>query len=327
MQANHIYKVEKYSDSLKNIFKGVYNDFLSNAYVEYKFEIEPLAYDDFIRCVNDGLISCLVLLEDEIPTGFMVYTTEISDSLELNLIHCIGNENLNKKRCLLMEKFIELTKDIIQNRVVTYPMLGNQSQFAEEIINYGFELTGLSVLRFSFENPKSGNIFRNFTPIVLPDDYKIITWSQQYADEIPKILLKSFENTTDALFDTRFTSLEGCEDILNKITTNIYGRFLPECCSILLYKEKPVGFCLANITAGTIANIPLIGILKEHIGKGFGKELLYNTVKAIINTHLSRLSEINASTETDSYPALKMYRSIGFKEDYYYPQAYRPIKK
>ena len=31
------------------------------------------------------------------------------------------------------------------------------------------------------------------------------------------------------------------------------------------------------------------------------------------------------TTETDNYQALKMYRHIGFKEDYAYPQSYLPI--
>ena len=36
------YKVQKYTEDIKNIFKGVYNDFKNKAYSEYKFELEPL---------------------------------------------------------------------------------------------------------------------------------------------------------------------------------------------------------------------------------------------------------------------------------------------
>lgn len=326
MMNNHIYKVVKYSDNLKNIFKGVYNDFLSKAYIEYRFEIEPLLYDDFITSVDNKLIDCLILLEDEIPTGFMVYTTEISEAIELNLIHCLGDENLNHKRKLLMDKFMEENAVLLKEKVVTYPMLGTQNDFTPEIVNYGFNLTGLAVLRFKFENAKSANLFKSYIPPVMPNDYKVVNWATKYEDEVPLLIQKAFKDSVDARFDPRFNSIEGCRDILNKITTNIYGRFMPDACSLLLYKDKPVGFCLANITAGTIANIPLIGIIKEHCGKGFGKALLYNSVKSAINNYLSHLSEINASTETDNYAALKMYRSIGFKEDYNYTQAYRPFK-
>lgn len=327
MSNNSTYKVEKYNDNLKNIFKGVYSDFLSKAYIEYKFEIEPLTYDDFIQSVNDNLIDCLILLEDDIPTAFMVYTKEISDAIELNLIHCIGNEHLNKKRHLLMSKFMEINHELMQKKVVTYPMLGSQDEFTPEITHYGFDLIGLAVLRFEFGNPKSGAIYKAYKPSNLPNNYAVTSWNNKYLVDVSNVLLQSFKETTDALFDPRFTTDKGCEDIMTKITDNIYGRFLPDSCSILLYKNKPVGFCMANITAGKIANIPLIGILKEHRSKGLGEALLYNTVKSLINNHLSHLSEVNVSTETDNYPALKMYRKLGFKEAYYYPQAYRKIKK
>ena len=92
------YQVQEYSEEQKNIFKGLYNDFKTKAYSEYKFELEPLEYDDFTASVNEGLIKCLILFEDSIPTAFMVYTTEISEALELNLIHCIGEENKNANR-------------------------------------------------------------------------------------------------------------------------------------------------------------------------------------------------------------------------------------
>ena len=38
------------------------------------------------------------------------------------------------------------------------------------------------------------------------------------------------------------------------------------------------------------------------------------------------ISEVNTTTETNNFQALKMYRHLGFKEDYNYPQAYLPIK-
>ena len=109
------YNVQEYSDEQKNIFMGLYNDFKTKAYSEYKFELEPLDYDDFTASVNEGLIKCLILFEDSIPTAFMVYTTEISEALELNIIHCIGDENRNSKRkisyavfCLKKKKKIKI---------------------------------------------------------------------------------------------------------------------------------------------------------------------------------------------------------------------------
>lgn len=320
------YQVQEYSDEYKSIFKGVYNDFKTRAYAEYKFELEPLDYEDFTASVNAKLINCLILFEEAIPTAFMVYTTEISEALELNIIHCIGNENLNSKRKMLLDKFVEVNSELLKEKVVTYPMLGSQEEFTSEITNYGFKLVGLAVERFYFNNDASREIFKNYKPLPLPEGYKITAWEAKYCEEMVNVINTAFKDTSDALFDPRFASKEGCTDILNKILTSVYGKFLPDCTSVLLYNKQPVGICFANITAGRIANIPLIGMGKEHCSKGLGLSLLHTSMKKLLSRCGNSLSEVNASTETDNYPALKMYRRLGFKEDYYYPQAYRPIQ-
>ena len=40
----------------------------------------------------------------------------------------------------------------------------------------------------------------------------------------------------------------------------------------------------------------------------------------------SQLSEINTTTETNNLQALRLYKNLGFIEDYSYPQAYLPIR-
>ena len=319
-----LYKVQKYSSEYKKIFKGVYDDFKSRSFSDYKFELEPLEYDEFLKYVGEGFINCIIFLEDEIPTAFMVYTTEISESLELNIIHCLGNENTNLKRNLLLEKFFELERTLLEKKVTTYPMLGSQEQFVPDIANYGFKMVAVAVLRFNFRNPNSLETFSKFTPPFMQPEYRLTSWKNEYLEDIVDVVYSSFRETADAQFDPRFSSFEGAKDIVEKITQEVYGTFLPECTSVMLYDEKPVGVCFANITAGKIANIPVIGLKHGHCGKGLGEIMLHNTVKNLLAVKNLSLEEVNASTETDNYPALKMYRRLGFKEDYYYPQAYRP---
>ena len=46
-----------------------------------------------------------------------------------------------------------------------------------------------------------------------------------------------------------------------------------------------------------------------------------------INEKLTKpITEVNTTTETNNFQALKMYRHLGFKEDYNYPQSYLPTK-
>lgn len=322
-----IYKVEQYNSNYFRIFSGVYNDFKMNAANDYNFELEPLAYPNFIKSIEEGLLNCLILFEDDIPTGFLVYTTLISESLELNIIHCIGNENLNAKRKLLLEKFIEVNKHLMREKVVTYPMLGKQATFVQDIENFGFKVVNTSVMGFNLSDITAINKTKEIYVPKLPHDYTITNWKTIYFKEAADVMHQAFRESSDALFDSRFLSVKGCKDIVEKITDNVYGQFLPGITKVLLYKKHPVGFCFANLTNEKIANIPIVAILKKHRNYGFGKILLKQLVDNLLTSAIAggwALKELNASCDSDNLAAVKMYNSIGFTEEYTYPQAYHP---
>ena len=324
------YETELLNGNISKIFAGVYNDFKAKAVSEYKFELEPLSYEEFIDAVEKKYMQCVVLKENDIPTAFLVYTTSISEAVELNLIHCLGTEDEIIKVKLLIEKFLELTEEERRNKVVSYPMLGHQSVFTAEIAKFGFKYIGQAVLRFMLGNASSERTLENMKLTPRPDGYKIVSYDDSFREDAIRVIHESFQDAQDALFDTRFKSMEGTEDIINKIVENVYGEFLPDVTSVLLYKDSPVGFAFANVTGGDIANIPLVAIEKEHRGHGFSEHLLNRSIKTIVDwTKLGRrvFSEVNVTTETNNYKALKMYRKIGFREDFCYPQAYLLPKK
>lgn len=324
------YSAEVLNQDTFKIFKGVYNDFKSKAVSEYKFELDPLDYEGFIDAVEKGYLKCIVLKENEIPTAFLVYTTSISESIELNMIHCLGSEDETTKQKLLIEKFLELTEADRQTKIVSYPMLGHQSIFTADIAKYGFKFVGLAVLRFFMGNASSERILENMKLPEKPEEYKVASFSENYREDAVRIIHECFRDTSDALYDSRYLSIEGTRDIINKIVDGIYGEFLPEATSVLLYNDSPCGFVFANVTGGKIANIPLVAIEKEHRGKRFSELLLNRTVKTIVDWSKlgkQQFSEVNVTTETNNYKALKMYRKIGLREDYCYPQAYLLSKK
>ena len=323
--ADTSYEVELLNSNIYKFFAGVYNDFKAKAVDEYKFELEPLPYEEFVDAVEKDYMKCIVLKENEIPTAFLVYTTSISEAVELNLIHCLGTEDELTKIKLLIEKFLELTEVERQTKVVSYPMLGHQAVFTADISKYGFKYIGLAVLRFMMGNASSERILENMKLSEKPSEYKIVSYDPSYREDAVRIIHESFRDTQDAIYDTRFKTIEGTKDIINKVVDSIYGEFLPEVTSVLLYNDKPVGFAFANVTGGKIANLPLVAIEKEHRGHGFSEHLLNRSIKTIVDwTKLGKkvFSEVNVTTETNNYKALKMYRRIGFREDFCYPQAY-----
>lgn len=306
-------------------FENLYNDFKDRAVEDYKFELAPLEYADFVDAIRKDLIKCIVLFEDSIPVAFLIYTTSISESVELNIIHSYHLENMEERAKVLVKEFLDETEFDREDKVVSYPLLGKQQDLIHVMAAYGFKFIGTVVLRFMMCGTNSKEILNMYKPEALSPEYYLTDWDNRYFEDAIKVVCEAFKDSSDALFDSRFKTEEGCDDILSKITQNIYAEFVPEATSVLLYNGKPVGFCFMNLTDGKIANIPIFGLKKEHQGLGLSKIMLRNSLEKLIAMEESGerpISEVNTTTETDNYQALKLYRHLGFKEDYDYPQAY-----
>lgn len=276
---------------------------------------------------ENRLINCIIYTENETPKAFLVYTLAISESIELNIIHSQNFENIAQRSCALIKFFLEEVKSERVEKVVCYPMLGKQKSIVGEISLLGFKFVGIAVLRFLLHETTSRQILNIAQLENLPKDYSIKSWNDDYMNDAVRVVQNAFSTSADALFDTRFSSLDGTYDILNKIVTNVYADFIPVASSVLFYKNKPVGFCFANVTGGKIVNIPIFAISKEHQAKGLSKYLLAETLHKILilsDENELPITEINTNTETNNFQALKMYRNLGFKEDYNYPQSYLP---
>lgn len=316
----------------KNDYKGfapVYEDFRTRAIDEYSFELEPLGFEDFTEAVEKKLIDCLVLFEDSIPVAFLVYTTAISEAVELNIIHTYKMENTSERAEYLLKKFLELTKSERIDKIVCYPMLGAQKDLINDVARYGFKFVGIAVLRFMMSGTNSREILKMAELSELSSNYKLVEWDNKYFDDAVIVVQEGFETSADALFDPRFKTVEGTRDIISKIVENIYAEFLPEATSVILYNNEPVGFCFMNLTGGSIANIPIVSIKKDFQGKGLSKHMLKKSVEKLLewaDNGEKPIVEVNTTTETNNFQALKMYRNIGFKEDYNYPQSYLPIR-
>lgn len=310
-------------------FATVYNDFRDRAVTEYNFELEPLDFEGFTDAVEKNLIDCLVLYDNTIPVAFLVYTTAISEAIELNIIHSFKMENMVERAMYLLKKFLELTKAERLDKIVCYPMLGSQKNLIGDIARYGFKFVGIAVLRFMMAGTNSREILKTTQLSQLDNEYRLVDWQDKYFEDAVEVVQEGFETSADALFDPRFKTIEGTRDIISKIVKNIYAEFLPEATTVMLYNNIPVGFCFMNLTGGRIANIPIVSIRKEHQGKGLSKHMLKKSVEKLIemaDNGIKPITEVNTTTETNNFQALKMYRHLGFKEDYNYPQSYLPTK-
>ena len=222
---------------------------------------------------------------------------------------------------------MENTKEDRKNSVVCYPMLGSQGEYTPDIAHFGFKFVGLIVLRYLMNDSLSSMILDNIDTTKMDSKYELVSWNSKYLDSAVNIIHETFKQTSDALFDQRFTTLDGTRDIVDKIVNSIYGEFLPNSTTVLLCDGIPVGFAFANVTGGKIANIPLVGVLEQHRGTGLSVLMLHRVMTTIIDSMRAgkyNFSEVNVTTETDNFGALRMYRAVGFREDYSYTQAYLP---
>ena len=310
-------------------FEDLYEDFRAKASTDYNFELEPLDYDGFLEALDKDLIKCIVLYDNDNPSAFLVYTTAISEAIELNIIHANDIENFNQKAKELLEKFLEVTKTLRRNKIVCYPMLGEQKNLISVIAKLGFKFIGIEVLRFKFDTNASQEIFDHARIVQIPDDYEVVSWNDSYFEDAVEVIHEAFKESSDALFDPRFTTEEGTRDIITKIVKDVYAEFMPNSTSVLLYEGKPVGFAFMNLTGGTIVNIPIVGIKEEHQGKGLSTIMLKHSMDYVLKAvklYGTPLAEINTTTETNNLQALRLYKNLGFLEDYSYPQSYLPIE-
>lgn len=321
-----IYTFDEYKEEYNKIFAGVYNDFKMRAMQDYKFELNPLEYDDFVKSTENNLIKCIILFEQDIPTGFLSYTDLISEAVELNIIHVIQGEDTAAKRCALLEKFLSDIREIKGERVISYPILGVQEEILPYIQNFDFKTVNQSVMSFNFNYKDVVSALCSEPLKRLNNGFEIKSWNDDYFYGATKLINEAFKDMNDSKFDTRFLSFEGTKDIIEKIVSGIYGKFLPDETKVLTYRDEIIGICFANLTNPNIANIPLVAVNDIYRGKSFGKYLLKSVVmdinKLVLTGKIS-LSEINASCDTDNKSAYNMYLDTGFKEIYSYKQAYK----
>jgi|GEM_PF-1387330 len=320
-----MYKIQPLTGNFFKIFSGVYNDFCQNSATDYKFEIPPLDYKGFIEYFEKGLIQCVVLLEDEIPTGFLAYSSVENLAVEVFIIHIIGEVDIENKAEALAKEFLKLTADLRTTRIVSYPMLGKQEKYKEKLEKLGFKFVNLGVMVFDPNDRQKQRDIQIMPSMGLPIGFKVVSYTDIHFEELVNAVNLAFEDSSDVHYDERFKTTAGSRDIAEKITNSFYGKFIPQASKILLFENKLTGFCLANITADTIGNIPLVGVLPEYRGQGLSKIMLKMVLEDIIKSVKSgflKLTEINTSVDLDNASAMKMYKGLGFKESYSYPQGY-----
>jgi len=297
--------------------RELYEDFRQKALTDYKYQDLPIDYEIFINALKNKALEGLVRFENDTAEGLLIFSQGKCNTAEINAVH-------SAHRPALLKVLIGLLKLRKNCDVLSYPMLGAQAAEVKDISCLGFKFVGQSIVKFDFQDPVSYRVLRNSQDVELKDT-KLAFWDDKYSEQAVEIIHLGFKNNKNANFDPRFKSMEGSADVLEMVLNDEYGKFLPTQSRLLLRDDKLEGFCLTVLATEEKINIPLIALRKGERNKGLGKLLLKSVIGGfakLINEKKLPLKEINATTDTDNYPALKMYRRLGFREEYYYPHAY-----
>jgi GNAT superfamily N-acetyltransferase len=303
----------------------LYRQFSAVAKEAYNWDVTPVPFETFRQHIVEQKLSGYQVLDSVTheSIGLALLRFELHGAVEINLIHTEAPQH----KVFLDVLIPWLIADLKQRddwEVISYAMLGKQAAFIRNILWYGFKAVGQCIVEFDMLNTLSIQILGQ-QPAVLEAGYSIVPWHPAYASGVIDCIVQCFSGAADALWDPRFRTHEGAQQVLNLMLSGQIGTLLPDCTQILLKEGIPMGFCFLLKTDMTKANIPLIGIHPLANGKGLGKLVLKKTLEAVISGLLAETNtilSINATTDTANNQAIRMYRRLGFTETDHYPHVY-----
>lgn len=309
----------------------LYQRFSESAKPDYHWSYDPVDFKPFKKSIAAKILQGYWVEDTSVdrPVGLMLYRQEDHRALEINVIY---SELEDKKTILdrLIRLFIADIRDTEGWDVVSYAMLGKQEHFIRTICWYGFKPVGQAILNFDFMDTIALQILKQQKLELPGPEYQIDTWKPEYAGEVSQSVFESFSKSSDAKWDPRFRTLTGTRKVVGALTYGMMGKFLPACTTVALKDGVPVGFCFLVQDDVTSGNIPLIGVRPSETGKGLGNLLLQACIERCIDDMLAgnnSVLKITTTMDTDNIAAIKMYRRMGFREEYNYPHVYLTREK
>jgi len=311
--------------------QAIYGRFSARARTDYRWAYSPVPFELFKETVAQGFMAGYLVEDTSVEdiVGFLLYCPEAHRAIEINVIY---SELEDKKAILdkLIVPFILDVRELDGWDVISYAMLGEQEGFVRSINWYGFKPVGQAIVNFDIMDSISLQIMKQQKPPELTDGFSLSQWQPQLAGAVAETIYEAFHKTSDAFWDPRFRTVQGARDVLSLITSGDMGKFLPDCTTLALQDGVPVGFCFIVQAADFTGNIPLIGVNPIAKRKGLGLHMLQtslnNTVQGVLDGHVNLL-KVHATHDTDNISAIKMYRRMGFREDYNYPHVFLTREK
>jgi ribosomal protein S18 acetylase RimI-like enzyme len=318
----------KYQEAVKNL----YQVFTNQAQTTYEWELPPSPWDSIILALRQGTLHGVLVLEATMdPVALLITENTPHGVLEINVLITATPDLAGNKGILNALMRFWLPQALAQPNwtVISFAMLGCQAKWVHTIGWYGFQLSGQAIVSLNFTDWASVQVLSKQQPKTLSPDFTLSSWtilSDEQKSNVPAVIHKAFAQTHDTLWDPRLMTLAGCNTIMDLLVNDQLGQHLDHCSQVLLHQTQPIGFCFLLQTGAMLGNIPLIGLHPQWHGHGLSQQLLFTTLRTVINDMMTEsrlLEKITATTDTDQFAALRLYRKLGFQEVSHYPHAYQ----
>jgi ribosomal protein S18 acetylase RimI-like enzyme len=146
-----------------------------------------------------------------------------------------------------------------------------------------------------------------------PLGYQLVSWHPRYRDAVAEVMWQANHGLPDALIYPALQTVEGCRDLVAKIATGRWGRFLAGASPVALDADGiVVGLLLAGRIARGTGYVLEVAVLPEHQGAGLGKALV---ALCLARCQATGLSKASLAVSRHNAPAMGLYHKLGFEEE------------
>ncbi len=148
----------------------------------------------------------------------------------------------------------------------------------------------------------------------LPEGYQWVRWDRSLLDRHAAVKFESFRSEIDSQVFSCLGDTAGCQRLMREISRQ--ANFLPEATWLIALGGDEA---LGSVDCGTIQGLAQsssvgavqnVGVAPEHRGFGLGRALV---LKALDGFRKARIRRVYLEVTADNTPAVRLYRSIGFR--------------
>ena len=259
------------------------------------------ALDSFKAALGTGRLEGWVAVEAGRAVGLVGFTLRDTWG-QISLVHAPGRPGLI--RALVAQTLTDLRqREGLTSIVASGPLPAGSVR--EAFLGEGFVEIERQEMSLDLSHPPPS------VPPLL--GYRLGSWHPRHRDAVAEVMWQANHSLPDALIYPALQTVEGCRDLVAKIATGRWGRFLAGASPVALdADDRVVGLLLAGRIARDTGYILEVAVLPEHQGTGLGKALV---ALCLARCQAAGLSKVNLAVSRHNAPAMELYRRLGFEEE------------